>query len=206
MSKVFVSSDHHFQHRNIIKYCPLSRGQFMKNDYPDIDGMNRAIIERHNEIVGEDDLTYFLGDFAFCSPEQAMKYMARMNGKKILVHGNHDRKLVSSDVFRDSSIREAAGLIDDAPYMTIKHKHPENGQSYDVVLFHFPIHYEWDGSHRGSIHLHGHCHGEKTGMEKYRVYDVGVDTNDLKPYSMNDIVRQLSKHPPCDSGHRKTTK
>ena len=58
--------------------------------------------------------------------------------------------------------------------------------------FHFPIHFEWDGSHRGSIHLHGHCHGKRTGMEKYRVCDVGVDTNELKPYLLDSLVQRLS--------------
>ena len=164
----------------------------MKNDEIDLDAMHEAIIQRHNAIVGEDDLTYLLGDFAFCKPDQAMKFMMRMNGKKILVHGNHDRKLVGSNEFRDSSIRRMAGLIEDTPYKMISHKHPETGQNYGVALFHFPIHFEWDGSHRGSIHLHGHCHGKRTGMEKYRVCDVGVDTNELKPYLLDSLVQRLS--------------
>lgn len=199
MSKIFISSDHHFGHRNIVKFCPWSRGQFMKNDEIDLDSMHSALIQRHNAIVGEDDLTYLLGDFAFCKPDQAMRFMMSMNGKKILVHGNHDRKLVDSNEFNDSSMRRMAGLIEDTPYKMISHKHPETGQNYGVALFHFPV-MEWDSCHRGSLHCYGHQHagGKKS---EFRCMDIGVDTNDLKPYDMDDVVRQLSKKKVFAHGH-----
>lgn len=172
----------------------------MKNDEIDLDSMHSALIQRHNAIVGEDDLTYLLGDFAFCKPDQAMRFMMSMNGKKILVHGNHDRKLVDSNEFKDSSMRRMAGLVEDTPYKMISHKHPETGQNYGVALFHFPIHFEWEGSHRGSLHCYGHQHagGKKS---EFRCMDIGVDTNDLKPYDMDDVVRQLSKKKVFAHGH-----
>ena len=57
----------------------------MKNDEIDLDSMHSALIQRHNAIVGEDDLTYLLGDFAFCKPDQAMRFMMSMNGKKYII-------------------------------------------------------------------------------------------------------------------------
>lgn len=177
----------------------------MKNDEIDLDAMHETIIANHNDMVGEDDLTYLLGDFAFCKPDQAMKFMMRLNGKKILIHGNHDRKLVSSNEFQDSSIRRMAGLIEDTPYKMISHKHTGSGQSYGIALFHFPIHFEWDGSHRGSIHLHGHQHGGGV-TSPFRCMDIGLDTNDLKPYDLDDVVRVLSVKKVFESGHHTTGK
>jgi calcineurin-like phosphoesterase family protein len=176
----------------------------MKNDEIDLDAMHEAIIQRHNAIVGEDDLTYLLGDFAFCKPDQAMKFMMRMNGKKILVHGNHDRKLVGSNEFKDSSMRRMAGLIEDTPYKMISHKHPNNGASYGVALFHFRI-AEWDGAHRGSLHCYGHSHGSGP-ISEFRCMDIGLDTNDLRPYRMDDVVRVLSAKKVYESGHHTTGK
>ena len=204
MSKVFIASDHHVGHRNIVKFCPWSRGQFMKNDEIDLDAMHETIIANHNDLVGEDDLTYLLGDFAFCKPDQAMRFMMRMNGKKILVHGNHDRKLVSSNEFQDSSMRRMAGLIEDTPYKMISHKHPETGQNYGVALFHFPIS-GWDGCHRGSLHCYGHQHGGGV-TSPFRRMDIGLDTNDLKPYDLDDVVRVLSVKKVFESGHHTTGK
>lgn len=161
--------------------------------------MHEAIIANHNAVVGEDDLTYLLGDFAFCKPDQAMKFMTRMNGKKILIHGNHDRRLVDSNEFNDSSIRRMAGLIEDAKYKMISHKHPKTGQNYGVALFHFPI-AEWDGCHRGSLHCYGHQHGGGV-TSPFRCMDIGLDTNDLKPYDMDEVVRVLSEKKVYEHGH-----
>ena len=139
MSKVFISSDHHFSHSNIAKFCPWSRGEFVKDDKTDLDSMHQAIIDRHNALVSEDDLVYLLGDFSFGKPAASMDFMMHLNGKKILIHGNHDRKLIASNEFRDSSIRRMAGLIEDTPYKMISHKHPGSGANYGIALFHFSV-------------------------------------------------------------------
>ena len=204
MSKVFISSDHHFSHSNIAKFCPWSRGEFVKDDKTDLDSMHQAIIDRHNALVSEDDLVYLLGDFSFGKPAASMDFMMHLNGKKILIHGNHDRKLIASNEFRDSSIRRMAGLIEDTPYKMISHKHPGSGANYGIALFHFPIS-EWDGCHRGSLHCYGHQHGGGV-TSLFRCMDIGLDTNDLKPYDMDEVVRVLSEKKVYESGHHTTGK
>jgi len=81
----YFSSDIHFDHRNIIKYCD--------RPFDDVNFMNEEIIRLHNETVTNEDTWRFVGDFAFCNIEKQKKILARMNGKKKIIYaGNHDRK------------------------------------------------------------------------------------------------------------------
>lgn len=154
--KTFITSDTHWYHTNIMKFCPDTR------KYTDVDHMNQSMIDEWNDQVQPGDLVYHLGDFAFCSAEKARGLLARLNGRKILVTGNHDVKLL-----RDPGVRKAFESVHD--YLKITH----NGQL--VIMFHYPIHYEWDQAHRGSVHFYGHVHGKKVGLEEFRARDVGVD-------------------------------
>jgi calcineurin-like phosphoesterase family protein len=84
--KIFFTSDQHYGHTNIIKYC--------KRPYKDVDEMNRDLITRHNSVVGPLDYVYHLGDFALMHTGTAHDILKKLNGAKhILVKGNHDKSL-----------------------------------------------------------------------------------------------------------------
>jgi calcineurin-like phosphoesterase family protein len=38
--------------------------------------------------------------------------------------------------------------------------------------------------------LHGHCHGDATGLEQYRALDVGVDANGVLVSPLVEIVER----------------
>ena len=78
-SKVWVTSDTHFLHENIIKYCD--------RPFKDKEEMTEALITTWNEQVGDDDLVIHLGDVTFSKDYDVLSLL---NGKKILVLGNHD--------------------------------------------------------------------------------------------------------------------
>jgi calcineurin-like phosphoesterase family protein len=170
----FVTSDIHFGHANIMKFCPESRA--FDND---VNKMNEAIIRNWNAMITPQDHTYILGDVAFCNWQDAVKYMNRLNGTKTLIVGNHDSKLIKSQEFRDC-------FVNFFDYHTI------NVDKTKVVMFHYPI-AEWDQMHRGAVHLFGHLHGGKNDMEKYRCMDVGMDTNYCRPYRLSDAVSKCLK-------------
>ena len=170
---LFVASDLHFGHKNILKFCPDSR------PFSSVEEMNESIIERHNSLVSPQDTTYMLGDIAFCSGSDAAKMINRMNGKKILVVGNHDKANLKQPSFR-------AAFEEIHDYLSIRLPAFDN---LKVCMFHFPI-YSWDEQHYGSIHLHGHLHGKPTGL-KGRIMDVGLDTNNCYPYRLEDVVKQM---------------
>lgn len=81
MSKIWFTSDLHFGHENVIKYCD--------RPYHNANEMNADIIARWNKQVGENDTVYVLGDFSL-SKSIALNIVKKLNGKIVLVCGNHD--------------------------------------------------------------------------------------------------------------------
>lgn len=189
---IFVTSDLHFSHRNIMNYCPWSRGHLES-----VEDMDREIVEKFNSVVSQTDHTYILGDIGFCSPDKVVEYLKELNGTKTLILGNHDRKLVKSGLLDNKTKMNLCGVTEVREYKVINHKIEDT--NYGVVLFHFRI-ASWDGMHHGSIHLHGHAHG--SGPEHPgRCMDVGVDTNNLYPYLLHDVVMKLKDKPTTIEGH-----
>lgn len=80
--KYFIISDTHFGHKNIIKYCD--------RPFKNVEEMDKTLIENWNKTVSNQDTVLHLGDFALCSKERARQIMSQLNGKKILIKGNHD--------------------------------------------------------------------------------------------------------------------
>lgn len=78
---LYISGDYHFDHSNIIKYC--------NRPFDSVEHMNSVIINNHNATVKENDTILFLGDAALKSP---WPFFEQMNGKFILLEGNHDRR------------------------------------------------------------------------------------------------------------------
>jgi len=79
---IWLSSDAHFGHANIIKYC--------KRPFAHVTEMNEAMVALWNETVSEGDLVIYLGDFSL-SFKAVEQYALRLNGEKFLVPGNHDK-------------------------------------------------------------------------------------------------------------------
>ena len=168
----FVTSDLHFGHTNIMKFCPVTRGRFNN----DVSYMNEAMIMEWNAVVKPEDHTYILGDVCFAPWEKAVGYLSRLNGTKTLVAGNHDKKLLKSREFRDQ-------FVEIRDYMDI------NVGGTKVVMFHYPI-AEWDQMHRGAVHLHGHLHGGHSGLEPYRARDVGMDATGMIVRKLESVVSE----------------
>jgi len=141
--------------------------------------MTEAMIKEWNDLIEPADTVYILGDVAFLSGHNAALVMMRLNGIKILVEGNHDRKTLMDVNFRNE-FKEVH------KYLDITY----NGTK--VVMFHYPI-AEWDQMHRGSVHLHGHLHGGVSGMEKYRCRDMGMDATGMIAITMEDAIASAMK-------------
>jgi calcineurin-like phosphoesterase family protein len=81
-TKIWVTSDTHFGHANIIKYA--------NRPFKNVQEMDQALIDNWNRVVGHQDSVFFLGDFAMGDP---WGYIRRLNGSKTFILGNHDRRL-----------------------------------------------------------------------------------------------------------------
>lgn len=86
-SRIFVTSDTHFCHGNIIRYC--------NRPWADVDAMTDGLVERWNSVVGKDDIVIHLGDFCFGGRTKVENVFKRLNGKIDLVLGNHDKLKIS---------------------------------------------------------------------------------------------------------------
>jgi calcineurin-like phosphoesterase family protein len=180
--KTWVTSDLHFGHKNIMSFCPQTRARFNN----DVVYMNNAMAEEWNAKVQPEDTVYILGDVAFMSGSDACRMMNRLNGTKILIEGNHDRKTLMDATFRNA-------FKEIHKYLDITY----NGTR--IIMFHYPI-AEWDQMHRGTLHFHGHLHGGVSGLEKYRVLDVGMDSTGEIVISMEHAI-QLIKDNEIKSHH-----
>lgn len=175
-ANTFFTSDNHFWHKNIQKFCPTTR--FGK----DVEEMNELMIQAHNAKVPSNATVYFLGDFSFGNAQQTHDILSRLNGHKHLIYGNHDKILRS-----DRSLQLYFETVQEYKSIYVN--------KVKVVMLHYPMR-EWDQMHRGAYHLFGHVHGELDKAPHGRSMDVGIDTRkDMAPWSWEEIDGILSRRP-----------
>lgn len=168
MSTQWVTADCHFGHANILKFEPEVR------KFQNVQDMNESMICEWNANVKPNDTVYILGDFAFCNEQEATRIATRLNGHKILIVGNHDRKLIKSADFC-----ACFELVTPDHFMTY------NG-TY-IHMYHYPI-TSWDRCGHGSVLLHGHTHSAKTGLEHLRARNVGYDATGKVVSKLHDVI------------------
>lgn len=79
----WFTSDHHWNHTNILGYCA--------RPFSSMEEMNEVMIERWNERISDSDTVYHIGDVFLGRPDNAIEIVRRLKGHKILISGNHDR-------------------------------------------------------------------------------------------------------------------
>lgn len=124
--------------------------------------MNETLIANWNAVVGPEDEVYHLGDVAFADTYKAIQVVRRLQGRKHLIVGNHDRKNL-----KDHKFVELFVWVKD--YCEIHY----NKRLY--ILFHYPI-TSWNGMNHGGRHLYGHQHSKNNDGDLLRM-DVGVDSS-----------------------------
>jgi calcineurin-like phosphoesterase family protein len=180
----FFTSDLHLFHKKIIVYNNHTR------PFSTIEEMHEWIIKSWNELISEEDTVYILGDVSFSRTTPTVDILKQLNGKKILIWGNHDIGHIKKEAF--------LGCFTEVhQYLHLK----ENGINF--ILFHFPI-AEWDMCHHSSIHLHGHLHGSPSGLEQYKIMDVGIDATGKIAVSIDEVIELLKDKEIKDHGTLKT--
>lgn len=183
-SKIFLTSDTHFGHSNIIKFCD--------RPFNNVEEMDYKLIEAWNKKVPQDGLVFHLGDFAWGGYEFWKKIREQLNGDIILIKGNHDQKNMSSTAEQELF-----------QYVTWQMLIEIEGRK--VLLNHFPF-LCYAGVYREPkklvYSLYGHCHSGpgKKGEDIPRLvhtyptqYDVGVDNNNYEPISWYEVNEKIQK-------------
>lgn len=169
----------HYGHKNILVFDVGPPGQKHKRPFETLTEMREELIRRHNECVDPGDLVYHLGDFAFCSVQDAIAIAKRLNGNKYLIWGNHDHSLRKSKAFMDQ-------------WVWCKDQAEIEVEGTKVVLNHFPM-LAWNKSHHGAFHIHGHCHGSLKPDPGARRLDAGVDCWDYYPVTFEQVKQVMAK-------------
>lgn len=198
--KIWVTSDTHYGHANICRGVTKWRtpdGSIPideTRDFDTIEQMNEVIVNNINSVVGQDDILIHLGDWSFGGFENIEIFRKRIICEEIhLVLGNHDHHIENN---RDG-IRSLFTSVNH--YLFLSVTQPTNGKhtTHRFVLCHYPI-ASWNGMGDGVIHLHGHVHLPKNyRVAKGRAMDVGVDGNDLRPNSLENVITILENRPKC---------
>jgi len=115
-----------------------------------------AIIENHNKLVKKGDIVILLGDFAW---RDHNSYLARLNGKHIMVLGNHDK-------MNQDSLRNFSEVHEMGCRKTI--------MGWDITFSHYAMR-SWASSYHGSVHCFAHSHGRMPEFDNMLACDGGVD-------------------------------
>lgn len=179
--KVWVVSDTHFFHKNLCGPTLSSWDRGYRN-FSSLEEMNSTIIDNINNSVGEDDILLHLGDFMMGPRHHIFSLRERIKCKEIhLILGNHDEVLTEG---HKKYKKEYADL-----FSSVSHYKEIRFDGTLIVLCHYPLG-SWNEMGRGSINLFGHCHSNYS-RTLGRQMDVGVDTNNMCPYLLSDVVTKL---------------
>lgn len=165
MGNIFISSDYHFNHLNVIKYC--------NRPFKSVEEMNETIIKNYNQMVKKDDICYNLGDFIFVGGVQAGKskpneFLHKLNGRHFLIRGNHCRNNGVAD-FIDSATANKCGIK-----WQLVHDPMNASTSYDVNLV-------------GHVHNIFKFVELKEKNKKSLIINCGVDVWDFRPVSLTKL-------------------
>lgn len=178
MANIFLASDHHFNHANILKFVNYD-GTPVRPGFSGTREMDERMIENHNSVVGVSDKVYFLGDvFMGASDSYIEKVMSRMNGKKRLIAGNHDKlhnyaltrhfeKVMLWRVFRE----------------------------FNFIASHVPLHASSLNEKKFHYNVHGHTHNNLVKIGKTQVPDpqyinVCMERINYTPVNIEEIAKQ----------------
>lgn len=171
---IFFTSDTHFGHNNIIRYCNRPFNTVSEHD--------EVLINNWNKTVGANDTVFHLGDFAFCGSDKMSEILSRLNGHIILIKGNHDH-------FQNSILSKFEECYSQL--------HIEIGKK-SVYLNHYPF-LTYSGMYRNNavIQLYGHVHSgplstsgkdlSKLSITSPYQLEVGVDNFNYTPISWKQV-------------------
>jgi len=179
---LWFTSDHHFGHENIIKYC--------NRPFKTVDEMDEMLIANWNAVVKPTDTVYHLGDFCLFGYDAAQKYFSQLNGiiRVLRYTWHHDKRWIPEYGDMLVGLRSKSGsIVTFHPPMVVL-EFPEYGNGKHpkaLVLCHYPLSV-WDRKHYGAWHLFGHSHGQHIvgGLS----LDVGVDNFDFQPVHLENVA------------------
>lgn len=176
----FVTADTHWGHAKSLSF--LQPDGALLRPFSSVEEMDETMVERWNATVGKKDTIYHLGDIVI--PRASLQILARLNGRKILIRGNHDQ----------------GPLKDYTPYFEDVRGaffHPGDSTMRGGLIFtHIPVHPSClSGHYLGNVHGHLHCHQIfLDGQVDKRYFNCCVERNGFAPVALEDIKAYFKGH------------
>lgn len=132
-----------------------------------------ALIGNYNNVVGKNDMVFWVGDVCYKQYPEFVKYVDKFNGKKILIRGNHD-----TDITDEIFLKYFDTIVPEGQGITIEHDIP-------LYLTHYPT-----CGREDMFNLVGHIHS----AWKYQknMFNIGVDTNHFRPVDLDTIKNHIT--------------
>lgn len=179
---IWFTGDTHYGHTNIIK------PDYADRPYKHVDEMDEALIANHNAVVGKNDVVYHVGDVSFHrDPVRTANILRRLNGELNIVWGNHDKTMRKRYPDLVGMFKKTGDLYE------IKVPDPDayHGEQR-IVLCHYAMRV-WNKSHYGAWQVYGHSHGSLKDDPNALSMDVGVDANDYRPISYEEVKAHMAR-------------
>ena len=171
----YFTSDQHFGHANIIKYCD--------RPFKTAEEMDEVMLAKWNAKVTDEDDVWILGDLLFRSAT-VEPILERLKGKKHLILGNHD----------DSWI----GKVDrDRYFLSVDSFYSGTIDGHLVTMCHYPM-LSWPQDKKSYMiygHIHNHVNADYWPLiaKRSRMLNAGVEVNDYAPVTFEELVENNAK-------------
>lgn len=187
---IYYTADTHFYDADMLKFERMN-DPTLEPQFDTIEQRNEHIVKSWNETVTQKDDVYIVGDVSLADRGKTERTLARLNGRKHIIIGNHDAGYVKS---LPHSAR--TGVVD----VTTGIKKIRDG-GRDVILCHYPL-FAWERQHAGSFHVHGHLHATRedsiyqangksfassVGMSEFRAMNAGTMLCGHKPLTLGEL-------------------
>ena len=173
MSKTFFISDTHFHHKNILLFKG-NDGKLIRPNFDDVNHMNEVIVNNWNAIIDNDDKVYHLGDVLLGTSVEAFKILSRLNGRKVLIKGNHDQAKIQRYLEYFTDIRSEI------------HKKTPDGNK--VIFTHRPIRFDAPNENSNIVHFNVHGHIHQNLIDDLRYINLSVEHTNYSPVSWEEIL------------------
>lgn len=164
-STTFTISDTHFGHKGICEFVTHDNKPVRPWNTPE--EMDEEMTQLWNETVKPEDKVYHLGDVVI--NRRHLSILSKLNGRKILIKGNHDLFKLPDYLTHFKDIRA---------YHVVS----------NVIMSHIPLHPLSKGRFRGNIH--GHTHTNVIPDPWYQC--VCVEQIGYKPIPLDEVLARYT--------------
>lgn len=176
--KIYVIGDHHFFHDNIILYT--------RKEFSNVLEMNQFIIQKHNEVVGKEDIVIFLGDLCFKNG-MIKTILEQMNGHKYLILGNHDAEKIE----RQYPVSGFEGVYQMPIKIEDKYLSHEPLKQDTKNELHLQLVLQEFEKKETAMNYHGHIHSAKTVSKKHQ--NATCEALEYKPLLIGTTTNSIAE-------------